>query len=158
MKKKKIRDIMTKDVVIAHPDDTIKKVIKELAEHDISGLPVIDDKNKVIGIISEKDILKALKTESRTLSMIFPSSHALGMDFEESVNYRELKDALKELHNLKIEKIMNKNVITVSEDITGAEVANIMVKNNINRIPVVKNDKLVGIVTRGDIIRGLSKI
>ncbi len=148
---------MTKKVITAKPGDLIKDIVHRLAEYEISGLPVVDTSNKVIGMISEKDILKALKTESRTLSMVFPSSHALGMTFEESVDYRELKEAMKEMQNSPIEKIMNKNVITVKVNTTIAEVASIMIQNNVNRLPVVKDNKLIGIITRGDIILGLSK-
>lgn len=157
MRTRKVKELMTKKVITANPNEKLKDVIKKLADNDISGLPVIDENNKVVGMISEKDILKALKTESRTLSMVFPSSHALGMTFEESFDYRELREAMKEAQNSKIEKIMNTNVISVEENIKIAKVANIMVTNNINRIPVVKKDKLVGIITRGDIIDGLSK-
>lgn len=157
MRKTKVKSLMTKEVISVNKNDSIKDVIKKLAEHDISGMPVVDDDKKVIGMISEKDILKALKTESRTLSMVFPSSHALGMTFEESVDYRALKEAMKEVQNAKIDKIMTKDVLTVDEDTTVAEVANIMINNNINRIPVVKNEKLIGIITRGDIINGISR-
>jgi CBS domain-containing protein len=158
MRSKKIKTLMTKDVITADEGDTLKDVIQKLVKHDISGMPVLDKDNKIVGMISEKDILKALKTESRTLSMVFPSSHALGMTFEESVDYRELKEAMKDLQNSKIKKIMTTNVITVKENITLAEAANIMITNNINRIPVIKKDKLVGIVTRGDLLTGLSKV
>ena len=158
MRTTKVKGLMTKDVITANPDDTIKDVVKKLVEHDISGMPVINTDDHVLGMISEKDILRALKTESRTLSMVFPSSHALGMTFEESVSYRKLKEAMEELQNSKIKKIMNKDVISVDENITIAEVANIMIKNNVNRIPVIKKGKLDGIITRGDIITGLSKV
>ena len=157
MPTRSIEKIMTKKVITAKPGDLIKDIVHRLAEYEISGLPVVDTSNKVIGMISEKDILKALKTESRTLSMVFPSSHALGMTFEESVDYRELKEAMKEMQNSPIEKIMNKNVITVKVNTTIAEVASIMIQNNVNRLPVVKDNKLIGIITRGDIILGLSK-
>lgn len=155
---RKIKTLMTKDVITVNKDDRLKDVVNILVEKNIGGMPVIDKNKKIVGMISEKDILRSLKTESRTLSMVFPSSHALGMTFEESVDYRELKVAMKEVQNTKIEKVMTKDVISVSENITLAEVANIMMENNINRVPVAKNGKLVGIVTRGDIINGLSKM
>ena len=158
MKKTKIKGFMTTDVVTASPDDTIKDVVKKLAENDISGIPIIDGERNILGMISEKDILTALKTESRSLSLVFPSSHALGMTFEEAISYRELKEAMEELQNSKVEKIMNRDVISIDENITITETASIMINNNINRIPIVKNGKLVGIITRGDIINALSKV
>ena len=99
----------------------------------------------------------ALKRVSSTFSLVFPSSHALGMTFEESNDFKAIKESMKEVQNTKIEKIMNKKVVTANPNNTIAEVSNIMVKNNVNRIPVTKKDKLIGIVTRGDIIKGLSK-
>lgn len=158
MPKRKIQGIMTKDVITAEPKDTIKDVIKKLSDNGISGLPVINKDNEVVGMVSETDILQALKTESRTLSLVFPSSHALGMTFEETKNHRALKEAMKEVQNIKIEKIMKTDVISVNPENTIAEVSSIMTKHNINRVPVVKKDKLIGIVTRGDIIKGLSKV
>lgn len=158
MRTTKVKGLMTKEVITAYPDDTLKEVVKKLVENEISGMPVVNTDKNILGMISEKDILRALKTESRTLSMVFPSSHALGMTFEESVSYRKLKEAMEELQNSKIEKIMNKDVISIDENITIAEAASIMMKNNVNRIPVIKKGKLEGIITRGDIIHGLSKV
>ena len=158
MVKTPIKKIMTKEVVTAKPNDSIRTVIKLLSEHKISGIPVVGDNEVVVGIICESDILQALKTEFTTISLVFPSSHALGMTFEETTNEVEIKDALKKLGEMKIEKIMTTNLITVEPNNTIEEVAQIMVQNNINRVPVINEDKLIGIVTRGDIIRGLSKV
>ena len=157
MPQRKIKGIMTKDVITASPEDSIKEVVRKLSKNGIGGLPVIDEEKKVLGIVTETDILKALKTKSTKLSLVFPSSHALGMTFQETSDFRELKDAMNEVKNLHVNQIMSKDVITVTPEATIAEVASIMAQNNINRIPVVKNNKLVGIVTRGDIIKGLSK-
>ncbi len=158
VKKTPISEIMTKNVITTNPYENIKNVIKILTENNISGIPVMDNENKLIGIICESDILKGLKTEKTSISLVFPSSHALGMTFEETRKTVDIKKALKELSDLKVEKIMTKNLITVNPKNTIEEVAIIMVKNNINRIPVIEDNKLVGIVTRGDIIRGLSKL
>jgi CBS domain-containing protein len=149
---------MTKNVITATPGDLVIDAIKKLSENNISGMPVIDKDNKVVGMISETDILKSLKLESRTLSWVFPSSHALGMTFEESVNHRKMKDALKEIKNTNIEDIMKKEVITVDEKKTIAEVSSIMANNEVNRVPVIKDGKIIGIVTRGDIIQGIAKL
>ena len=158
MPTRQIKDIMTKVVVTASPKDFIIDVVKKLSKLNISGIPVVDKDNKVIGMVSETDILQALNLESKTLSWIFPSSHALGMTFEESINNRELKDALKDLKNKLIEDIMNKNVISVEEKSTIGEVSNLMAKNNVNRVPVIRDGKLIGIVSRGDIIHGIAKL
>ena len=155
---KKIQGVMTKKVITATPGETVKDVVNKLSKNNISGVPIVDDENRVVGMVSESDILQILKNKSRKLSLIFPSSHALGMTFEESIDFRELREVMIEVQNYKVEEVMNRDVTTVGPEKTIAEVSNIMVQNNINRIPVVKRDKIIGIITRGDIIKGLSSI
>jgi CBS domain-containing protein len=158
MVKTKVKKIMTTNVITIRSDDSVSDAIKKLIDHDISGIPVLNDTDELVGIICESDILRALKTEFRTVSLVFPSSHAMGMTFEESTEQRKIKDALSELKSVNVEEIMSTDVISIDPNKTIGEVSQIMVKNNINRVPVMKNDKLIGIVTRGDIIKGLAEI
>jgi CBS domain-containing protein len=158
MVQRPIKKIMTKDVIVANLDDSLKEIIKKLSKNDISGMPVIDEDNKLVGMICESDILDALESKSSKFQLIFPSSHALGMTFERSSEPRELKETLNELGKMKAKSIMTKELLTASPENTISEVSILMANHDINRVPVVNKDKLVGIVTRGDIIRGLSKV
>jgi CBS domain-containing protein len=158
MVKTRVKKIMTTDVITINVNESVSEAIKKLIEHDISGIPVLNDSEELVGIICESDILRALKTESRTVSLVFPSSHAMGMTFEESTEQRKIKDALKELKSVKVKEIMSTDVKTIDSNKTLEEVSQIMVNNNINRVPVIEKDELIGIVTRGDIIKGIAEI
>jgi CBS domain-containing protein len=154
----KVKEIMSTNVITLKSTDTIKDSVKVLVHNNISGAPVVDQNGKVIGILSETDIIGALKTQTKELAMIFPSSHALGMTFEERITRREVQDAFRDVGNKPIMEVMSRNPITTTIDALVEDVAPIMIKSNINRVPVIENDKLVGIVTRRDIINGLIKI
>ena len=148
------KDIMTKDVVTLSANETIKEATKKFAEHNISGSPVVDKNNKIIGILSESDILAALKTHYKELKMVYPST-IIGVHFIELSKQKELFEAFKEVGDTTISDVMQKKVFSVASDESVEAVIKRMNENSINRIPVVDNKKLKGIITRGDIIKGL---
>ncbi len=149
------KDIMTKDVVVLKPNETIKEATQKFAEHNISGSPVVDKNNKIIGILSESDILAALKTHYKELKMVYPSMTLIGVSFIELSKQKELFEAFKEVGSTPISDVMQKAVHSTASDAPVEAVIKIMNENNVNRIPVVDNKKLKGIITRGDIIKGL---
>ena len=148
------KDIMTKDVVVLSANETIKGATKKFAEHNISGSPVVDKNDQIIGILSESDILAALKTHYKELKMVYPST-IIGVHFIELSKQKELFAAFKEVGDAPISDVMQKKVFSVASDEPVEAVIKRMNENSINRIPVVDNKKLQGIITRGDIIKGL---
>ncbi len=150
MNNKKAKDIMTTDVIVAKKGDTIANVAKILISGKIGGLPVIDEENKVIGIISETDIIKKEKRAHST-----PFINVLeGIIFLDDINKME-KD-LRDIAAYKVEELMSKNIVKVNEDQGFDDVANIMIKKSINRVPVVdENNTLKGIICRYDIIKAM---
>ena len=150
MNNKKAKDIMTTDVIVAKKGDTIANVAKILISGKIGGLPVIDEENKVIGIISETDIIKKEKRAHST-----PFINVLeGIIFLDDINKME-KD-LRDIAAYKVEELMSKNIVKVNEDQDFDDVANIMIKKSINRVPVVdENNILKGIICRYDIIKAM---
>jgi CBS domain-containing protein len=152
----KVREVMTKDVVTVTPDTLVKDAASLLAEKDISGMPVIEG-DRVVGIFSEADVLRSLKTTKKDLRLIFPSVSSLGIAFQEDVTQREILDAYEEIGNRTVRDVMSKNVMTVEPDMPLNQAIVKMVQGEINRLPVVEKNVLVGIVTRGDVIRGLAK-
>ena len=150
MNNKKAKDIMTTDVIVAKNGDTIANVAKILISGKIGGLPVIDEENKVIGIISETDIIKKEKRAHST-----PFINVLeGIIFLDDINKME-KD-LRDIAAYKVEELMSKNIVKVNEDQGFDDVANIMIKKSINRVPVVdENNTLKGIICRYDIIKAM---
>lgn len=147
-----IKDIMTKDVVTVVEDDTVEKCANLLITHDLSGLPVLNDKDIVVGMVTEGDLIRrASRIEGpaalEVLGGIFylESPKKFMEDLQRSMGYRA-KD------------IMSDRVITVSQDKEIEDAATIMVDRKIKRLPVVdKEGHLLGIVSRKDIMNHLFK-
>ena len=141
------KDIMTKDVITVTREDTIENVIKILMEREISGIPVVNDKGEIEGIITEGDLIY------RSKNLKIPTFLSLlgGYVFLEST--KKLEQQIKKMSGYKVEDVMTKEVVTVDEDETIENIATTMTKKKINRIPVEKEGKLVGIISRKDIIK-----
>lgn len=152
----KIRDVMTSPVITIGPETTVKDATALLAERDVSGAPVVEG-DKIVGIFSEADVLKSLKTTKKDMRLIFPSISSIGIAFQEQVTQREILEAYEEIGHMHVRDVMSKEVRTVESSITVNEAIVKMVSNGINRLPVTENGVLVGIVTRGDVIKGLAK-
>lgn len=152
----KVREVMSKKVATVTPDTLVKDAAMILAEKDISGMPVVDG-GRIVGIFSEADILKSLKTTKQDVRLIFPSVSSLGIAFQEKVTQREILEAYEEIGNKTVGEVMSREVTTVEPDIPVNEAIVKMVQRGINRLPVLEKNSLVGIITRGDVIRGLAK-
>jgi len=142
------RDIMTKEVITVHPGDDVEKVARLLIEHNISGLPVTDLEGKVLGVISEGDLVireKEIKAPAY--------GEILGAVFYLESQKKFFED-LKRTIARNVEELMSKKVYTVGPEAAVPEISALMVKKGINRVPVVdKDNKLLGIVSRQDIIK-----
>jgi len=147
---------MNKNVIFFTPEDTIFKVAKVLCENNISGAPVVENE-KVVGIISVSDIVKFIKIKLKVGKVHeIPSLSLLFLDLiETGKDYIQLKKEIKRMSEIKIKKIMSKKVVSISPDATIFDAANLMDKHDVNRLPVIENGKLVGIVARADIIKAL---
>ncbi len=152
----RVSDVMSRPVVTVSPDTLVKDAAALLASKDISGVPVVEN-GLLVGIFSEADVLKSLKTTKKDLRLIFPSVSSLGIAFQEEVTQREIIDAYEEIGNKPVKDVMSKDVVSVGPDIPLTEAIVKMVQKDINRLPVIDKSNLVGIVSRGDIIRGLAK-
>jgi CBS domain-containing protein len=144
---KKVRDVMSTNVIYFSPENTIFEVAKVLSEKNISGAPVVE-KEKVVGIVSTSDIVKFLKTklkigsvhEMPSLSLLFLDLVKTGKDFV------ELKKEVKKIENVKIKNIMSKKVVSIHPEASIFDAAELMDKHDVNRLPVIENEKLVGII------------
>ncbi|NLU48172.1 MAG: CBS domain-containing protein [Syntrophomonadaceae bacterium] len=145
------RDIMTREVITVKPKDRVDEVARLLVDHKISGIPVVDEENHVVGIITEKDlIVKASELRLPFYITLFDSIIFL----ENPIRFN---NDLKKYTAVNVEDAMTKQVVTVEEDTEVSEVAKIMQNKRINRVPVVRNGKLVGIITRNDVLKSLVK-
>jgi CBS domain-containing protein len=145
-----VQDFMSANPVTIQPQDSVETVLKLLEERHISGLPVVDETGKVVGIISETDLL----FKERPIRM------PLYLTFLGSVIYLEPLDKfdqqLKKSLGMLVQDVMTPKPITVSPDTPISQAANLMLEKQINRLPVVDQaNKLVGIITRNDLVRSL---
>lgn len=150
MNNKTAKDIMTTDVIVAKKDDSIANVATLLIKEKIGGLPVVNENNKVVGIISETDIMKKeTDIESPRVLNFFQ-----GLIFLDDI--KKLEDDMKKVAAYKVEDLMSRDIITVNENDSFDYVANVMIKKSINRVPVVdKENFLKGIICRYDIIKAM---
>lgn len=152
----KVNEAMEKNVIILNKDDKIKEAAKLLTANKISGAPVIEDE-KIIGIVSEGDIMNLLETHSPNLNLILPSPlDLIEMPVRMKHEYDEMAKGIKKASLTLVEEIMSKPPVTINENKDISDAAELMDKKSINRIPVVDdNNDLVGIITRRDIVKAL---
>jgi CBS domain-containing protein len=151
----KVKKIMSEKVVTLSPEETLGEVVEKFFQWKIGGAPVVDEDGKIVGIITDSDIFKTLRVKYKEFNIRLPPSLGLTLDFESTVHYKELKKAFETVANLKVKAVMKKKVITCSPNDLVEECVTIIVDKKINRLPVVKDGKIVGIIGRRDIIRGL---
>ena len=119
----KVKDLMTKKVVTIPEDIQIQQICNILIKNSLSGLPVVDNQNKLIGFVSERDVVAAIGENDS--------------------------------FDVKAKAIMRKKVITVKEDATLAQLVKIFSNNHFRHLPVVKENEVVGIISRKDIMNKL---
>ena len=142
----KISEIMMKEVYSVHLTATIGEVLKLMVDHKVSGVPIVDDNNAVVGFISDGDIMKFIaKQDPRIIDMT--SFITVWYDTE------TFEKKLQDLRNLNVMELAQTKVISVEEDFEVDEVAKILGKKKIKKVPVLKNGLLVGVASRSDIIR-----
>ncbi|MDD3573854.1 CBS domain-containing protein [Methanospirillum sp.] len=151
-----VRDAMTKDPVTCQAKDSIADVAGIMRSRKIGGIPILDE-DKLAGIVTETDILKLLKTKGPSDDLWLPSPlEIIELPVREFINWENTKKALTDIREKKIADIMSKPVITISpgDDIEIA--AQRMLEKKIDRLCVMENDRLVGIITRQDIVWSLA--
>ncbi len=147
---------MTKKVITLKRTDTLKKALQMFKKHKISGFPVVDSHRHLVGIVSETDILKIIDIHSKVFKKESSIMLPLVIGVIRSGKHFELvQKHIKNIMNVPVKKFMKKKVVTldVRDDIYKA--SNVMTKKDINRIPVLKNKRIVGIITRSDIVNVL---
>lgn len=145
------KDIMNKSVIAVQKDATIEEVARILTEHNVSGAPVVNAEGKMVGIVTEGDLLHK-ETNPRApffLNILGAFIYISGVE-----RYRE---DFKKLAATRVSEMMTTKVFTVSENTEIEQVAALMVNHNIKRVPVVEKDALVGIISRADIVRTLAQ-
>ena len=155
-----VKDAMEKNVIKFHADDKISDVAQILRDNKISGAPIVDDNNKVIGIVSEGDIMRLLEVHSPRLNLILPSPlDVIELPIRMKYELDEIAEDMNRAASVLISEIMTKDVFTIKEEDDISNAAQFMDTHSINRLPVVNDEgKLIGIITRGDLISAMVRI
>ncbi len=140
------KDIMTQDVETVTPDTEVAEIARRLISRNISAMPVVAEQDAVIGIVSEGDLMRRSETETDRRP-----SWWIRMFTEPEERAR---DYIK-THGLRAQDIMSRNVISVAEDTSLADIAQTLEKHHIKRVTVMRDGRLVGIVSRANLLRGL---
>jgi CBS domain-containing protein len=141
-------DIMTTDVITVRPNASIFEAATLLTEHHISGIPVVDDGGVVVGMLSESDLLHRVETGTGK-----PQRSWFG-EFLHST--RKLAGEYLKENAVRVVDVMTGNVVSVSPSTPLSEIADVLERFHIKRVPVLDQDKLVGIVSRANLIRALA--
>lgn len=143
------RDVMTTDVITVDPDTTVQALATLLAERGISGAPVVDAGGRLVGVVSEGDLLH--RTEIGAARRHRVRRRSWWLDDYASANAREyIKD-----HGRTVRDVMTRDVVTVTEDTELADVATLLEAKRIKRVPVIRDGKVVGIISRANIVRAV---
>jgi CBS-domain-containing membrane protein len=144
-------DIMTKDVVTARPDDAVAIIARLLCDHEISALPICDVQGTVLGTVSEGDLIQPIGKENASRRAWWLNLLAEGTDLAPS--FLECISA----ENQHARDLMVTPAITASDDTGMPELADLLGRHHIKRLPILRDGKLVGIVSRADIIRAIAR-
>jgi CBS domain-containing protein len=139
--------IMTRSVVTVTPETTIVDAANLMLQRHVSGLPVVDTNGKLVGIVSEGDFIRRSeigtgRKRGRWLRFILGPG-------------KSASDFIRE-HGRNVSEVMTKPPLTISEDTSLAEIVEVMEKNNVKRLPVVRGDKVVGIVSRANLLQAVA--
>jgi CBS domain-containing protein len=154
----KIRDVMNPTPTTCQAGDPVSEAARLMRENKISGMPVLDEE-KLVGVVSESDLLRLLSAEDDNGVLWLPSPlEILEIPIRDLIRWEKMKASLEGISHKRVSDVMTKKVITVSPEADIEEASALMVRHRINRLPVVEGGRLVGIVTRGDIITGLGRM
>jgi CBS domain-containing protein len=154
----KVKDIMTSKVITFKPEATLHQALKTFTEKNISGAPVVDN-GKIVGLVTELDIIKVL-------DIYMPKIHFTSMPhfflvlagLKSKRKTTELKKKVMAASKLMISDFMSREPVVINKEADIMEAARLIDTYKVNRIPVIEDKKVVGILTRNDIIKAVAKL
>jgi len=147
---KTAEEIMTRAVVTVNKNLTIKELSKIFIENGFNGVPVVDDENKVIGVVTQGDLIEQNKNlHIPTVIALFDA--VLFLDSE-----KRFESDVKKLTGTTVEDIFHQNAITVGPKTNINEITTLMAEKDIHTLPVLDGDKLIGVIGKRDIIRAMA--
>jgi CBS domain-containing protein len=146
-----VRDIMTRDIVKVKPGTSVSDIALLMSQHRISGVPVVDEQDRVLGVVTEMDMV--VRNTRFKLPAFFTLLNAT-IYLETPAH---IKERLHHMLGLTAREIMWEKAMTITADASIEDLAELMVGRRANPIPVVENGRLAGIVSRSDIVRWMAK-
>ena len=143
----KARDIMVSPVITVKPSSSVREVAKIFLERRISAVPVVDDHGKLVGIVSEGDLMHRAETGTERKR----SWWLQGLTGDETLAAEYVK-----AHARKVVDVMTRRVIIASPDTPLHEIAGLLENNSIKRVPIVKDGQVVGIVSRANLVQAMA--
>ena len=142
---------MTKRPVFVKPSDTLGKVARIMAEHKIGGCPVVHN-NKLVGVVTQTDLVKSIDVYQkingrREMDLVF------GL-----LKQKDIKPELRKAMRIKVSDVVKRGVVSIEAEHDIYKAARLINKHNVDRLPVVKNGKLVGVISKADIVKALDRI
>jgi CBS domain-containing protein len=145
------KDIMTKDVVTVRPETSLEELAALLMNNQISGAPVVDASGSLFGIVTENDLINQNKRLHIPTVVSFLGA---AIYLESSKKFAE---DVKRVTATKVGDVCERNVITVGEDASLTDIATIMAEKKVHLLPVLRSGKVVGIVGKRDVVRGVAQ-
>jgi CBS domain-containing protein len=140
--------IMTKPVITVSPDATIVEAANIMLQRHVSGLPVVED-DELVGIVSEGDFIRRSEISTQ---------HKRGRWLRFILGPGQSASDFVHEHGRRVFEVMTKDPLTITEDTALAEIVNMMEKNNVKRLPVVRDGTLVGIVSRANLLQAVASL
>ncbi len=146
----KVTEIMTKPVIVVKSDVTLEEVARKMLDNNIGGLPVIDESGELIGMVTESDF--SAKEHAIPFSRIYAPQL-----FGEWMSSEGVEKAYEAARKIKVSEIMSAPVVVVKEDDNIAQAVKQMLERRVHRVPVVRDNKPVGILSRHDLLKMVVK-
>lgn len=148
----KVKDFMIHNVISVHKNTTLKELLTIFVEHRIGGVPVVDDENQLLGMVSDGDVIRFLSPKEQSVHDLFYTVYVEDGETEQEV--------LAEKMNKTVADMMHKKrLYTVQEEDEFESAIRLLSRHHFKKLPVVDgNNKVLGVISRGDIIHNLSKM
>ncbi len=145
----KAKDIMTKDVITIRSEATVEELARLLMEHRISGVPVVNDENRIEGIVTENDLIRKNKRlHIPTVIRLFDAYLMVGS--------KSMEKEIKNMAATTVDEICTREVVSITEETSLDEIATIMAEQHTHLLPVLSDGAVVGIVGKADVVRSMT--
>jgi CBS-domain-containing membrane protein len=148
-----VADIMHRDPVTASPEDDVESVLRMLREHELPGIPVVNEGGRCVGIVTEADLV--ISGENGDLHLPHYLEILGGVVFLEPI--RHFEERLRKAFASKVADMMTRDPVTIGPDASVQEAGHKIAETRHNRLPVVEHGRLVGVVTRLDVLEAMAR-